>query len=82
MRKESQWEGVGKRKKLLFVQERRKLQHYQRDHESLLVFTQALPVPAEIDEGMGDPVAWADDLKEVEVNERMRLLWVHEFFEV
>jgi len=37
-RKELQWEGVGKRKKLLFVQERRKLQHYRRDHESLLVF--------------------------------------------
>jgi len=44
--------------------------------------TQAPPAPAEIDEGMGDPVAWADDLEEVEGNKRMRLLWVREFFEV
>jgi len=43
---------------------------------------QAPPASAEIDESMGDPVAWADNLEQVKVNERMRLLQVREFFEV
>ena len=49
---------------------------------STTMVTQAPPAPAEIAESMGDPVAWADDLEEVEVNKRMRLLRVREFFEV
>jgi len=49
---------------------------------STSIVTQAPLAPVEIDEGMGDPVAWADDLEEVAVNERMRLLRVREFFEV